>query len=301
MIHTAPVGIIQVLIRPFINFAVATFLFLSGYLTKFSVAENIKQMYSKRIMRVIIPYLIWSILYCVIYHKIDKLLLNIFTAQANGAMYYIFVYVQFVLLTPALIRLAQSTKMRWLGWIVAPVSIVIVKYIPALIGYQVSPFISLVWGFSCLGWFVFYYLGLLLGNDLIDLQINLKILVLIYVLSLLIQMVEGYAWFLMGDVNCGSQLKLSSLISSILFILIVYRYLKDNKYHAYRIFLGIGDASFGIYLSHMMFIIVLSHISLYNRLPFILNSALILLSSYVCVLIGRKVCGERICRWFGFK
>lgn len=34
IIHTLPLGYWQVLIRPFVNFAVAAFLFLSGYLTK---------------------------------------------------------------------------------------------------------------------------------------------------------------------------------------------------------------------------------------------------------------------------
>ena len=34
MIHTTPPGEWQVIFRPFLNFAVATFLFLSGYLTK---------------------------------------------------------------------------------------------------------------------------------------------------------------------------------------------------------------------------------------------------------------------------
>ncbi|MEE0236650.1 MAG: hypothetical protein UD961_10885 [Bacteroidales bacterium] len=34
MIHTTPSGQWQVFCKPFINFAVATFIFLSGYLTK---------------------------------------------------------------------------------------------------------------------------------------------------------------------------------------------------------------------------------------------------------------------------
>lgn len=34
MIHTSPPAAGQVIFRPFINFGVATFLFLSGYLTK---------------------------------------------------------------------------------------------------------------------------------------------------------------------------------------------------------------------------------------------------------------------------
>ena len=58
----------QIMVRPFVNFAVATFLFLSGYLTKFD-----KYFYQnkclKRIKRVLIPYAIWTVIYTVIHHK----------------------------------------------------------------------------------------------------------------------------------------------------------------------------------------------------------------------------------------
>lgn len=62
MIHTTPHGIPQVVCRPFVNFSVATFLFLSGYLTKIENA-NWFAFYKKRILRVFIPYLIWTIIY----------------------------------------------------------------------------------------------------------------------------------------------------------------------------------------------------------------------------------------------
>ena len=48
MIHTTPAGVSQVLFRPFINFSVATFLFLSGYLTK-AENDNWGAFYKKRI------------------------------------------------------------------------------------------------------------------------------------------------------------------------------------------------------------------------------------------------------------
>ena len=65
MIHTTPLGAWQVFCRPFINFSVATFLFLSGYLTKIE-NDNWYVFCKKRIIRVIIPYIIWTILYTVL-------------------------------------------------------------------------------------------------------------------------------------------------------------------------------------------------------------------------------------------
>lgn len=113
MIHTCPPGEWQIICRPFLNFSVATFLFLSGYLTKVE-NENWYAFYKKRIIRVIVPYIIWTVLYClpaIIVHK-DVMILfkNLITAKAAAPLYYIFVYIQFVILTPWLGKLAKQNS-----------------------------------------------------------------------------------------------------------------------------------------------------------------------------------------------
>ena len=50
LIHNAPVGLLQVFVRPFLNFSVGLFLFLSGLLSN---ACNWKPL--KRIKKVVIP------------------------------------------------------------------------------------------------------------------------------------------------------------------------------------------------------------------------------------------------------
>ena len=54
VIHSYPIGIVGVFLRPFINFAVPMFIFLSGYLTKFEIGDY-KTFAIKRIKRVLIP------------------------------------------------------------------------------------------------------------------------------------------------------------------------------------------------------------------------------------------------------
>lgn len=110
MIHTLPVDL-SVSVRPFINFGVATFLFLSGYLTDTSKI-NIKEFYKKRIIRVLILYIIWSILYTTASFASDgidvkRYIINFLIAGGAATMYYIFVYIQFVLLTPLLGKLLE--------------------------------------------------------------------------------------------------------------------------------------------------------------------------------------------------
>lgn len=55
LIHTCPNGYAQVWIRPFINWAVPLFLFLSGYLTKMD-NDDWSSLIKKRVLRVMIPY-----------------------------------------------------------------------------------------------------------------------------------------------------------------------------------------------------------------------------------------------------
>ncbi|MBE6241351.1 MAG: acyltransferase [Bacteroidales bacterium] len=291
MIHTTPPGEWQIFCKPFINFAVATFIFLSGYLTK-DQGEDWKAFYLRRIKRVALAYLIWSILYSIpdmIASGPVALVKNLLTANANVSLYYIFVYIQFVLLTPWIIRLARS-RYRHLGWLIAPVSVLIFKYYGLLAGVEMSKYASLIWSDLCLGWFTFYYLGIMLGNGIMKRSYDLRVLCVVYVVSLLVQMGEGYLWFLLDPVQCGSQLKLSSLLSSSIFMLILQSLMQKTEWQPRsRLMVLIGDNSFGIYLSHLMVMGLLAYLPAYSFIPFPLNSLLILTISLLLCMAGTQV------------
>ena len=302
LIHTCPSGEWQVICRPFINFSVATFLFLSGYLTS-TDNDNWEKFFKKRIVRVIIPYIIWTILYSVASKAWTPkaLALNLLTAKSAATMYYIFVYIQFVLLTPLLGRLAKS-KYQWMGWLVAPLSVMIFKYYPLLMGFEYPSIINILWGDSCLGWFTYYYLGLLLGNRFLVRDYKMSHLLICYGIAIVLNMAEGYWWLQLGENNCGTQIKLSSFLTSSIFLLIIYTYLKTTKKVDINKSLKlIGDYSFGIYLSHIMFMRILAYVPYYNSLPYVVNSAIVLAISFGFVYIGNKILGSPINKWLGFK
>ena len=293
MIHTCPNGIIQVYVRPFINFAVATFLFLSGYLTDISKI-NIKDFYKKRITRVIIPYTIWSFLYTTagfISNGIDlkKYVINYLTAGGAATMYYIFVYIQFVILTPLLGKLLKK-KYWFAGFAIAPISLSI-KYYWLMSGTTPNKYISAIWDVCCLGWFTFYYLGLYLKNTTKPKKYNPKVIIPIYLITIIIQIIEGYFWYKLGEVNCGTQLKLSSLLTSSMFILIAYTYINNTSlYGNCKSLLLIGNYSFGIYISHCMIIRLLSHfLPFWEAIPFGINSLIVLSITLLCVATGKKI------------
>lgn len=303
LIHTCPSGYWQVICRPFINFAVATFLFLSGYLTK-TENDNWPKFFKKRILRVILPYIIWTILYSIISKKgldFANILKNTLTAKSACTMYYILVYIQFVLLTPFIGKLANS-KFKSIGWFIAPVFVLIFKYYPWITGQTLHPIIKLVWGDLCIGWFTFYYLGLLLGNNLIHIKSGIKQILTFYVITIFFQIAEGYWLLQLGENNCGTQIKLSSLLTSSIFIIIAYKYIRDNTCdYTNNVLATIGNYSFGIYLSHMMIIKLFSHLHIYKDLPFIINSAVILIVSFFFVYCSSKFCNSKINKIFGFE
>ena len=154
MIHTGPRGMSTIVIRPFINFAVALFIFLSGYMTPIRI-EKLGDFYRKRLIRTIVPYILWTLIFAYIYGSWDRLGFNLLTANGSGAMYYMFVYMQFVLLTPLIGKLAVS-KWNWTGWLIAPVFTIIFEYLPRFAGLPMGTFMSIGESINWFVWFTYY-------------------------------------------------------------------------------------------------------------------------------------------------
>ena len=315
-IHTAPMGVKQVIIRPFINYAVAMFLFLSGYLTQIDIKENYISIKKNRIWRVLIPYIIWSIIYTIYQYMesgylvrnsnevkifVITLLTNMITTKSNGYFYYIFVYIQMVLLTPILFKLLKS-KYWWMGFLVSPIASIVYMY-SAFWGLKHNMYLSLIWDVSCFAWIIYYYLGLFLTNFEIKIQKKIKInhLTIMLMICIILQMVEGYIWLKYVQVNYGSQLKLTTYMCNIIFLIICYRILRDNNILIKNKYLiEIGNCSFGIYLIHGLLISVGNKSLICMSMPFIIKDLLILGISYLIVYSGRKIFSVKICKIIGF-
>lgn len=300
MIHTSPAGYWQVFFKPFINFPVATFLFLSGYLTRID-NENWSAFFKKRISRVIIPYIIWTLLYTLFTGNLHRLPANLLTAQTIAPFYYIFVYIQFVLLTPLMGKLGRS-RYRWLGWLVTPLSMLVFQY-PMLAGTRLPYIAQLFWDDSCLGWFTFYYLGLLLGNRIIDNHSSKSTLGLLLIASIALQMAEGYAWMKLGQpVACGTQMKLSTVLTNTVLMLIVHQCLQSRSHERQRpILVALGDYSFGIFLCHIMVLKTLRLIPYYQAIPYPVTSLIVLLISFAVCYCVTKIGGNHVSKWLGLK
>ena len=296
--HTCPEGMWSVVCRPLVNICVPLFLFFSGYLTK-TENNDWAAFFKKRIVRVVIPYLLWTVIYTIQSGDLKRLPINILTTNAASHLYYIFIYIQFVLLTPMLGKLAKS-KYSTLVWFVTPVFLIFYKYVPLSHGKDPSGYTEIICRVLCLGWVTIYYLGLLQGNRILVKKYSIPALVALYAVTIALQMGEGYVWLSMGSSNPGSILKFTGIATAVVFLLIVYAILERGGFKRCNKFMVlIGNYSFGLYLCHVLVMRLLRLTSFYDSLPYVVNSALVLAISLVFCYACHKILGPKVSRWIG--
>lgn len=298
-IHSIMSGLPEVIIRPFLNYAVALFLFLSGYLTKIDIPD-VKNFYKKRTIRVVLPYCIWSVIYTVAAGSYDDFIVNFLTARCCSIYYYIFVYIQLVLLTPLIGRLIRS-RYRRLGYAITPVALIVMQYVMTLAGSPVGfPWNAITFPV----WFIFYYLGMELGSNTIEIKLDMKKGICFYALAIIISEAEGLLWYWSENHDLATtQLRLSSVLTSLSVIFISYVYIRSKsevkENLITHILILLGDCSFGMYLSHMLIMKFLARIPGYDLLFFPITSVIIIAVSAVCVMLGKKILGKRFSGYIG--
>mgnify|MGYP000850062084 FL=1 len=290
----------QVVCRPFLNIAVGTFIFLSGML---SDAEKWKPF--KRLTKVLPPYAIWTFLYTLTlsYRTPNLIMWNyiyyLISGSSAAIMYYIFVYCEFTLLIPLVDKLAKS-RFKYLGFVISPLEIICMRLLPIIFEIHLNKYISAIVGLSCLGWFTYFYLGYTLGNCYISIKERIKIIVGSWVISILIQMLEGYWYYLMGISNCGTQLKLTAVLSGSLFCILAFRYVETDSTKKFSFLVTLGNYSFGIFFSHLFIKKLLSAIPGYlDHIFYPFNSIILVLISLDVVMLGNKILG-RFAKYIAF-
>lgn len=290
LIHNTPGGLAQVVIRPFLNFSVGLFLFLSGLLSN---AQNWKPF--KRIKKVVVPYVIWTFIYCALknFNNLSMIpisyLKNLITGKSAGMMYYIFVYCQFALLIPLIDKVAKSKYKYW-GFIIAPIEIIFMRTIPIMSNwYEINGYIEIIRSISCLGWFTYFYIGYLIGNNYIVVKNSVKIWSGLLSVGILLQIAEGYWQYSKGIANCGTQLKLSAIFTGVCFVILAYHFINSKKEYNSKILKVLGDNSFGIYFSHIAVMAVLSLMPFYRIVIYPINAIIVIVVNIILIYIGKKI------------
>ena len=293
-VHNTPLGLCQLFCRPFINFGVAVFLFLSGTLSSIE-RWNPK----KRIKKVIIPYLIYSALYSVLQVGNNLSLFwgvyfkSLFLADSAPQMYYIFVYCQITLLIPFSEWLSR-TRAKVLGLFLSPFYLFVTRYLFVVLRIPSNHIMDSIRAISCLAWFSYFYLGYILSNGTLKLSLSKRIIVSMIPISIGLQLIEGYILLSYGSQSYGTQYKLSTMLTNFLIVLVCYFFINSSSVKRYYCFKVFGDYSFGIYFVHILPMIILERYQWYNNyLKFPFNAIISFTFSLGFVVLIHRVLGNK--------
>lgn len=298
-IHCLPQCAASVVLRPFLNWAVAGFLFLSGLLTSESKILRGGGL-AKRLHKVLIPYLVWSGIYLVVTQRLTAggIVKGVLFGTSSAQMYYLLVYAQLVVLTPLLYRVLRSHRL--LVYCVTPVFL-LVREVAAIVGVAL-PQVQVLFP----AWLLFYVLGLDWGKVRRAATRRCSLLPGLLIACLLLQLAAGYAWLVWGDFNMATtQLKLSSMATSVVVVMLIglagqrFRRLLANS-----CFVKLGDLSFGIYLCHILVLGVVTKVLGFVVIPLLMitvvNLAVTLVVSACVVAAGATLLPRKVCEALGF-
>ena len=224
--------------------------------------------------------------------SIKGLVVSFITGKATAPLYYILVLIQLTLLTPFL-----KKRNKWL-YLITPM------YLIFLYAYNITTgnmprFYETVFP----AWFVFYILGMDARAGKLK---KIRVKGWMIALALVASCVECY---ILMKIGCSSsfacsQIRFTPFIYTSLIAMWLLQNMKDVKGN---ILSKIGDCSFGIFFSHMLFLWVISKgLSVLGVeiwiVKWVLCFVLTAVTSFAFVLVVRKIFeGKKILRYIGFE
>ena len=254
-----------VVIRKVINFAVAIFIFLAGYFVNntyvISKDFNYKQWIIEGGVRLLLPFLLWSLFYSVVsvlqsvLHgeqiQVVKLISRLIVGKSATPFYFIIVLLQLTAITPCLVKiiLTGSKKFNIMLWILTPIYLTILYIWNYIFGIQPS-----LYGTLFPAWFLFYYLGLQVRCGLKWYCNGIAV-----ICALLISCVEAFLLWKTGfSLNFYiSQITFGSFLYDIMMIGWLFK-LHDKFKKNICILIQLGDKSYGIFYLHMFVLMFVS-------------------------------------------
>ncbi len=146
---------ISIIIRTFCNLAVPIFIFLSAYFFNFQKYKNDPKKYLlNKIKRLIIPLLLWNIIYFILDYE-NFSIIDFITFETAPQLYFIVVLIQLILLTPLLEKGLKNSKIKILLYCVTPIVLLLFRILR--IGFSYSfPLYKLFFSY----WLIYYLIGL---------------------------------------------------------------------------------------------------------------------------------------------
>lgn len=294
--------ICTVLLRLILNCAVPLFLAISGYFVgkkDISFGRKHLEFLKHQIPKVYIPCLIFSIPYLLMALYSDFSLhgvlkrLAFFFACGFSIYYFIALIIQYYALLPLL------TKCHRGGVIMAATisfaSILIVTYVMKVLGIH-PPLLLYAGPFPL--WILFFVMGIYFSRT--DRNFSILPPVLLTLSGFVFQILEYMFWWNRGQMALG--IKISSFVFSAGVIWLLFSRKVENRYSENRIFNAvnwIGGISFGIYLTHCYWIIMVRKI--YPDFNWIVEWTFVLCLTILMIWIVKKLLPGFSKRYLGFR
>lgn len=246
-----------VFLKPWLYFQVMMFVYISGYLTtKQRVIGNEKNFYKKRLTKIVVPYVVWTIIY-LLYDgnlTVKYFIKCLITAGACGPLYFLVDYAQLVLLTPTIYRMLEHRNTKVVLYAITPVYVLLNYWMQI---NRLSTVVPL-----CLWLVLPYVLGLESRKNQARVQSMKPVfLAMICVFFVFLETLEGIYWRNQGIIGLmNTQVKLSTLIYFIAVSMMFLR-LQDAvncDWIGARLLARLGDFSFGIFCCHKLVIFIVS-------------------------------------------
>lgn len=253
-------------------------------------------------MKVAGPYMAWSVVYLAPSwpESVSSCLWKFLTGGASTQMYYLLVYAQLTVLSPLLFRLLGSHRI--LLYTVTPISIALWE-LSAAAGVDL-PNLGRLFPM----WLVYYLFGLEWEKWRERLRKKKSAVAAVAALALFAQLGEGALWYACGDYNMATtQLRLTNVFSSLAVItlfMIATGKVRERLSDCKPLVL-LGDLSFGVYLCHIVVLMVLGKVFALVGIEGVASSFIlwfgVIAGSVLIVRVCREVLPRRALTLLGFE
>ncbi len=304
---------IQYLIILLFRYNRQVFIFITAFILVYIYNKpdfNVREFFKKRIFSIIIPYIIWSIIYVFIFNRhatLWKYIYDILTGSAYYQLYYILLAIQLYLLLPFFIKILNKLKDKTV------ITLTIVSIIQVLIISYTYFYLKNIPDKSTLDniilaiqdKFILFYIGYIFIGGFIALHINkferevkkyIKQIYIFFALSFIatiLSYIIETKIFNQSIYYASSFMQPMIIIYSISIILLFFsitlnfinktKDINNNKIIKF-IFL-VSESSFGLYLIHPIILDIISYLLYFLRF-YIPGAILVILGWFITFLIS---------------
>ena len=255
-------------------FSVPFFMFISGLVLTYNYGDiklNYAEFIKRRLFLILIPYIIWSCIYLIynlftIGKNIDLITVirKLITGNAEFHLYFIVLMMQFYLIFPFILKYIQKFRKYHTSLLV--LIFLFNLFIISAYYYQFDYLSENRMKKIFIFWIFYFVLGMVIGNNINSNKYYLsnKLLNFFYILFLISYINLDISYFSNGLLEKNIfWLRPQILIFATLSIIITYKFINDLKITdnlklPAQLLRNLGQNSFGIYLSHVFFLNILS-------------------------------------------